>query len=471
MSNRNTIATPSAAEPETSSDRPAAELELYKAALAQANLNYQEKVEELSLVRRLTEALRYIPDSKKVCQLILEALAEQFAAPNACLGVYHEQSSRPILVVSTGTPACQKVLDEGAHRWHRYTASRRRPTRSGNRFAPSRSNQASWVHFQVPAEKGSDPSALYVPIQVQGSLLGIFYFELTDIDQLHSGEERVFSIVSELVASILLNVRLYYELAQYSHILEKRTRMLEEMNQRLTRTQAQLVHSEKLAAIGLFAGGIAHEMNNPLMGISGHLELLAEEYQDNPELVERLEVVRKLSDRCSRILRGVLDFARYSPDEWSHIDINEALQELLTLIEPQLRRQGIEVQTDLSAKLPCVTGNRSRLQQVFLNIISNAQKAMPGGGVLRLTTSVGAEEPQRIVVAFSDTGCGISGETLSKVFDPFFTTAEVGKGTGLGLAISFGIIKEHGGDILVESEPGHGATFKVVLPAGKAGEP
>jgi signal transduction histidine kinase len=444
------------------------ERDLYKAALAQANLNYQEKVEELSLLRRLTEVLRYIPDNKRVCQSLLDALADQLGASNSCLAVYQEESREPILIVSTGSALCKEVLDEAVQRWHRHSRARRATGESHAHEARSETaGRASWVRFLYERDGDNSNPGLYIPIEVHGSLLGIFYFDTPGFGRLHSEEERILPIVSDLVASILLNVRLYHELAQYSRIMEKRTKLLEEMNERLTRTQAQLVQSEKLAGIGLFAGGIAHEMNNPLMGITGHLDLLIEENQDNPELLERLEVIRKQAERCSRIVHGVLDFARFAPDEWAEVDINSSLEELLTLIEPQLRRQNIEVVRDFSRNLPSVMGNRNRLQQVFLNIISNAQKAMPNGGVFRLETRVESGRQRRVVISFADSGCGIPEENIAKVFDPFFTTAEVGKGTGLGLAISFGIVKDHGGEIVVDSKRDCGTTFKVILPVGQ----
>lgn len=442
------------------------ERDLYKSSLSKANLNYQEKVEELSLLRRLSESLRYIPDNKRVCQALLDSLAEQLGASESCLAVFQEESRRPILMVATGSAPCRQLVQRVVRRWNEHSRRIRQRSAGAKRNGAMADTLGgtSWVHYLCEDDSRGCPG-LFIPIEVQGSLLGIFYFDTPGFDRFDFEEERILPIVSELVASILLNVRLYHELAQYSRILERRTKLLEEMNERLTRTQAQLVQSEKLAGIGLFAGGIAHEMNNPLMGITGHLELLIEESQDNPELLERLEAVRKQADRCSKIVRGVLDFARFTPDEWAEVDINNSLEELLTLIEPQLRWQQIKVVRSFSPNLPYVMGNRNRLQQVFLNIITNAQKAMPNGGVLKIETLVSDEPPRRVIISFEDSGCGIPEDNLPKVFDPFFTTAEVGKGTGLGLSISFGIVKDHAGDILVESEPGRGAKFQVVLPA------
>lgn len=437
------------------------ERDLYKASLAQANLNFQEKVEELSLLRRLAEALQHIPDNKRVCQALLDTMSEQLGAPNSCLAVYQEESRKAILMVSTGAIRCKGLLRAAVRRWRK----RSRTERSSDRDSETDLASGSKFYFRCEEDPCGESPGLYIPIEFRGSLLGIFYFEIATLGHLEGDAERILPIVSDLVASILLNVRLYHELAEYSQILERRTKLLEEMNDRLTRTQAQLVQSEKMAGIGLFAGGIAHEMNNPLMGIAGHLDLLIEENQGKPELIERLEVVRKQANRCSTIIHGLLDFARVSPDERSNVDINDSLEELLVLIEPQLRRQEIEIERVFAKQAPHVFGNRNRLQQVFMNILSNAQKAMPNGGILRLET--GLNQDGNVVITFTDSGCGIPEENIEKVFDPFFTTADVGKGTGLGLAISFGIIREHGGHIFVESEPYSGTTFRVILPPGE----
>lgn len=223
--------------------------------------------------------------------------------------------------------------------------------------------------------------------------------------------------------------------------------------------QQQVANAEKLASLGRLAAGVAHEINNPLTGVltSGHI-LLKKTPEDAPEK-EDLEVIVKETTRCRKIIKGLLDFARQTKPEMRLSSINEIIEESLSLVENQASFRNIKIIKELAQSLPLISVDADQIRQVFINIILNAQEAMPKGGVLTISSS---QKDKFIEVKFIDTGCGILKENMDKLFDPFFSTKE--GGTGLGLAVSYGIIEKHQGSIEVKSELGKGTAVIVKLP-------
>ncbi|MFI5168918.1 MAG: ATP-binding protein [Vicinamibacterales bacterium] len=228
------------------------------------------------------------------------------------------------------------------------------------------------------------------------------------------------------------------------------------------RLEEQLQHTEKMASVGLLAAGVAHEVNTPLAGISSYTQLLRGQLEESDPRQQVLEKIEKQSFRAAKIINGLLNFSRSSGTEFDRIDVNKVLADVLALVEHQLDGSRIRVRRELTQLLPSVRGNENRIQQVFFNLILNARDAMPSGGWLTLRTHA---DDETVVVEVSDTGHGIRREHIRRIYDPFFTTKGIGKGTGLGLSVSYGIVQEHGGAIFVESDPGHGTTFQVALPA------
>jgi signal transduction histidine kinase len=227
--------------------------------------------------------------------------------------------------------------------------------------------------------------------------------------------------------------------------------------------QEQLILTDRLASIGQLASGIAHELNNPLTSVIGFSELLLE--RDLPDdIKEDLEIVNREAKRTANVVKGLLTFVRKQGTEKELVDINSIIQGVLQLRSYEQRISNIEVNDQFYPDLPEIMGNGAHLQQVFMNLIVNAEQAMleaHGRGTLTITT----ERVGDIVRAsITDDGPGISPDNMRRIFTPFFTTKEVGKGTGLGLSICHGILTEHGGKIYTESEPGKGATFIVELP-------
>jgi two-component system NtrC family sensor kinase len=231
-------------------------------------------------------------------------------------------------------------------------------------------------------------------------------------------------------------------------------------------TRKKFMESERLALIGQLAANVAHELNNPLQGIVTYSHLLLERNSlDNPTK-QSLQKIVVQANRSRDIIRGLLDFSRQRKPDKTLCNINNLLQESLSFLENQALMQNIQISTQIDEGLPSIVIDPSQVQRVFINMIVNAAEAMNGSGQLTMTTK---QDKDRgcIEITFSDTGMGIQEENLEKIFDPFFTTKDTGHGVGLGLAISYGIIKEHGGTISVESEVGRGTTFVVRIPVAK----
>jgi signal transduction histidine kinase len=237
----------------------------------------------------------------------------------------------------------------------------------------------------------------------------------------------------------------------------------EDLSER-ARLEAQLIRSEKLSSVGVLAAGVAHEINNPLTTILGYAKLLLEDRGEEDPDRSALELVADESRRVQEIVRNLLDFSRQESGELLPTAVNELVERTSNLVAPDLRKRGIDVAQKLEADLPQVLADARRIEQVFVNLITNAAHAMPDGGTLTLRTGHDPRRPHAIFTEFTDTGAGISADLLPRVFDPFFTTKEPGQGTGLGLAISQRIVTDHGGELEVQSLPGAGTTFKVWLP-------
>jgi signal transduction histidine kinase len=238
---------------------------------------------------------------------------------------------------------------------------------------------------------------------------------------------------------------------------------LKEAKRKLEETQIQLIQSEKMAGIGQLAAGVAHELNNPLSGVIGFTQLLLEEKGLTPQQREDLQTVLTQSQRCRTIIQNLLQFSRPKESRKEPLDIARVMQSTLELVDYDFSTSGIDLVFDCPGNLPKVMGDAGMLQQVFVNLLTNARQALEGREQPQLTIRMGAQEGI-VAIQFKDNGPGISQEILGKVFDPFFTTKAPGKGTGLGLSICHTIMRQHQGKISVESELGVGTTFTLELP-------
>jgi len=258
---------------------------------------------------------------------------------------------------------------------------------------------------------------------------------------------------------------------------EEMTRRLEKMVEDRTRelkeTHFKLLHQDKMASLGKLSASVVHEINNPISGILSLVMLMNRimedgklQQKDADQFSQYLRLMETETRRISRIVSNLLAFSRHSKMEFGSVKLNQLIEKTLFLNANLLKLHSIKVEENLDPDLPDLTGSEDRLQQVFMNFISNASEAMEAGrgdGVLSIGTKH-LREKECVSVFFADTGVGIPPENLSKLFEPFFSTKKKGKGVGLGLSVAYGIIQEHGGSIHVQSEEGRGTTFTIELP-------
>ncbi|MCG6911191.1 MAG: response regulator [Deltaproteobacteria bacterium] len=235
-------------------------------------------------------------------------------------------------------------------------------------------------------------------------------------------------------------------------------------------TQAQILHQDKMMSLGRLAASVVHEINNPLSGILNYSRLMIKvlEKEDlNEERRSRflryLDLVEKESDRCSKIVSGLLAFSRKSPPSFAPVNVADLLERCIALSRHRLALSGIDLTRSIPGGLPAVRGDFNQLQQCVINLIFNAMDAMPHGGKIHIESRVEAQGGM-VVISFTDTGSGISPKDLPHIFEPFYTTKKEGYGVGLGLSTVYGIMAQHHGSVAVESKPGDGTVFFLKLP-------
>ena len=254
------------------------------------------------------------------------------------------------------------------------------------------------------------------------------------------------------------------EIGELSNAFNLMAAGLREREEALRAAQGQLVQSEKMAAFGQLGAGIAHEVKNPLAGILGCAQVALRKAEPGTVQHTNLTLIEKETRRCKKIVDNLLRFARQEKAMMEPTEPNQVVEDSVAIVAHQLEMNGVHIEIDLTPSLPMILGNANQLQQVLMNLIINAQQAMEGTpGQVTVRTRKHASGGVEIHVR--DNGPGISPENLNKIFEPFFTTKPSGHGTGLGLSVSFGIVKDHAGEIAVESALGHGTTFLVTLPA------
>jgi len=311
--------------------------------------------------------------------------------------------------------------------------------------------------------------------------------------------------IGQLIGSFNLMIE---RLKEKQESLDSHLESLEFANKKLKQTQEELIRTEKLASIGRFAAGVAHEVGNPLGAILGYTSILQRDGINQGESKDYLKRIEKEIERINRIVRELLDFVRPSQFEISDVEVNKVIEHTLSLISHQKNFGGIKTQLDLQPNLPTIKGDESKISQVLINIVLNAMDAMPNGGILSIRTEEYVVEdalidplqqfysPRRredptesdysylrkpdpfvaiftkfskgdrlVKIRISDTGIGIKEENVKSIFDPFFTTKAPDRGTGLGLSVSLRIVESMEGEIRVESEEGKGSTFEVYFRA------
>jgi signal transduction histidine kinase len=296
-------------------------------------------------------------------------------------------------------------------------------------------------------------SILCEPLVVHDQVIGALLLANKWAGPFNDADRSFIETVAGSVAIAMENARMYEQVHAQLKELEKK-------NAQLLETQAQLIQSEKLASIGELTAGLTHEINNPIGIILGFAQLIGQHETDN-RLRGYAELIVSETMRVKRVVDNLMGFARHSSLDLRRVDLRDVLLKVINLIEYQLTRDNIHLHYTPSDSPVWVLADENQILQVLMNLIQNARHAMPEGGDLSLHTQLDARMGS---ITVTDTGIGIAEANIGRIFDPFFTTKPVGQGTGLGLSVSYGIVKRHGGDILVTSQPGAGASFVVRLP-------
>lgn len=323
---------------------------------------------------------------------------------------------------------------------------------SGQAYLVNDVGQDSLFLPQVDGGSGFDVRAvLCVPLIVRGRVIGAIELINKLGGPFSEADRDLLQTMAASVAVAVENAQLYSELADFANELE--------------RSQAQLVQAEKMAAIGRLAASVAHEINNPLQAIHNTLHLAVMDQLPDAKRRQYLAMAQSEVERLIEIVQRMLDFYRPSKGGMVEADVNEILQNVLALAQKRIEHSNVLVHTRLAEDLPLIPAVPDQLAQVFLNIVINALEAMPEGGELRVGTLL-SQDGEWVLVAFRDSGPGLTPDQVQNIFEPFYTTKP--RGTGLGLAISYGIVERHGGTIEVSTQPGLGSTFIVHLPVHSA---
>lgn len=303
-------------------------------------------------------------------------------------------------------------------------------------------------------------SGVGIPLLADGEVVGLLGISSHKHNPNHFDVRRLkaFGVQAGLA---IKKAKMYEELEDYSRHLELR---VEKKAQELEKTQGKLIESEKFAALGRLAAGVAHEINNPLGNISLSAELLLKKESD-PYKTRKLENILESVDVASRIVKNLLAYSRRSELSLEPADVNRLVEKALELSENTLKVSGVNLITRLSSELPAIKVDSKKLQQVLLNIITNAVQAMPDGGELYVSTYA---EAGFVILELDDTGPGIPMEIRDKIFDPFFTTKDLSTSAGLGLSVSQGILEEHDGSIEIRDSTIKGTRVLIKLPRGGA---
>jgi len=249
-------------------------------------------------------------------------------------------------------------------------------------------------------------------------------------------------------------------------------RFAREQHERLN-LERSLRQSEKLASVGQLAAGLAHEIGTPLNIIGGRAEFLLSRPRSHEEIGDNLQIVRSQIDRIAGIVRQLLEFSRRREPAFRNVELSTLVRKVIGLLEHKIREKNVNVIIEVGETLPPISADPDQMQQVFLNLLLNSLHALQLGGTIKISAAIESRDStngnsdgkeRKLCIEFEDNGAGIPAEHLSQVFDPFFTTKDVGEGTGLGLSVSYGIIKDHGGEIRVDSKPGEYTRFTILLP-------
>jgi signal transduction histidine kinase len=426
----------------------------------------QRARQDIAAVFRVSQALNGMQSPDELYAKIIDIVLSEFPRADRCTLLLSENESEdPSVQISQARKNSIRITDTLYRRSLAHTALQQQ--------------QAMLIRDPVNDERLSDRdtaitenirSAICVPLQTQVGLRGVIYADcVTDSAGFIEPDLKLLSVIGLQAAAAIDNARLFEKLNQEKSALA-------EANAKIKLAQQRLVQSEKLAGVGQLAAGIVHDIRNPIQLILGHAQFLLGTLRDHDlavcnkqEFVEGLGEVERGVAHINEIISQLLAFARQSKPELRAANLNDVAVDTMRFLTPETNRGHVRVVTHYDPVTPPVLADVNQLKQVIINIVINAVQAMPQGGTLTVSTAMLRDDGREMVsLALADTGCGMTADQVGRIFDPFFTTKTPGQaagGTGLGLSVSYGIVENHGGRILVDSEPGKGSCFTILLPA------
>ncbi len=417
----------------------------------------RQRVDELTTLNEISQAITSTLDLQETLTIITDHITRLLGVAATSVVLYDKARNDLWFAAASGEGSdyvrdMRLAMGQGVVGW---VAQHGEPT-----LVPDVSKDPRWFSNFDQESNFTTRSILCVPLQAKGQTIGAIEAMNKEKGLFNQEDLRLLTSLAAPAATAIENAQLYEELRLGMRRLEE--------------TQAQLVQSAKLAAVGQLAAGVAHEINNPLTSIIGFTHLLLEDLPPDHPMRTDLETIDREAARARQIVRGLLDFARAGAPVLVSVDLNALVEEAVMLVCTRSVLAKISLTKDLSP-LPPMMLDANQIKQVLVNLLNNAVQAMPGGGRLTVATRLTEREidgvyRQMAAIYVSDNGVGISPENLDRIFDPFFTTKEVGQGTGLGLSVSYGIVEKHNGRIEVESVPGVGSTFIVLLPTDGANQ-
>jgi signal transduction histidine kinase len=424
----------------------------------------EARARNLGLIHEVVQEVIGLLDKQEVVQITAELLVQYFGYEFAVILLVDEEKRATVCGAGgSRAPTSESLLSEFFFLANSKNGGiTRHILLTGESMLVNDVNQSP---IYRPLKGWDAGSELCVPLKDGDRVIGLMDIESSSKNAFGQNDFMALESLAGILSSVISNADQYQR-------SQETVRQLRQTQQELqTRIEAQLdaerrlIQAEKLAAVGEMAAGIAHELNNPLTTVTGFTELVLDDLPEDAESRPDLELVLREAKRARDVVRRLLDFSRRSESERTRVDLNELLDDVLSLTHHLMHTSGVQLEVSLSKNLPWVSVDRNQMKQVFLNLFHNALQAMPTGGQLFVHTGARQRGGRKWVMAsIRDTGAGIAPENKERIFEPFFTTKSSQGGTGLGLSVTYGIVTDHGGEIDVESEVGNGTNFTVWLP-------
>ncbi|WP_448545027.1 sensor histidine kinase [Roseiflexus sp.] len=431
--------------------------------------------ERLSTILTISAALLITHEIDTILQLVVREAVDLFPGTSgASLFLVDQAGMRLRLMVSSSGRVSAFALRPGQGLAGRAFLSPRAMLISGPELeaALGELSEAQIAQKRSTLTCWPPSSALLAPLRIEDTRLGaLVLYGNQNPHLIHPRDIPFAQALADLTAVAIAEHRQRTRAAALQRDLDQTQSLHAEAQARLSAAQAQLLQSAKLAAVGELAASVAHEINNPLYAARNSLYLVEQDMPPDAPQRHFLTIAQNELGRIARIITRMRDFYRPARDELELTEVNDLLAETIELVQTHLRHGHVTVTASFCPNLPLLVAHPDQLRQVFLNLMLNACDAMPNGGQLHISTELSCRnerDEQWVVVAVRDTGVGINPEHMPHLFEPFYTTKP--QGTGLGLAISAHIVTQHGGHIQVESTPGVGSTFTVLLPVDRGVE-